>query len=402
MGLASRAGLRGLALTLALALTAWSLLAAGRSSAATGPEPAPQSIATDRTYEVLPRPVDGDLRATLRTAARELGSWTLELAGARVNGDVLRTILERPDPELLRAAREQLRLPIDLDDLLLFVDDVLVAGRSGLRGQRVYVPSGRARSAGLLVHPQEVFEGRPRRYGERDRLEIDRPEAPQAYPEARDGEVLGPNWTMRYANPTTERVMLDELRRVRPDSALAERIESLIGQLREQGADVVLTSTVRPRERGYLMWGAFLLSRATARGEVERTLTRLQRANREWQLDIPIRWAHPEGWGPTVEAAREMADTYEVVYATEQGARSSNHYTGVAVDLVAIALPRELRLRAPDGTRKVFDLSAPAEPRDLSVSPAIIDWIESKFEIRKLRSDYPHWDDVRAESVAQD
>ena len=88
-----------------------------------------------------------------------------------------------------------------------------------------------------------------------------------------------------------------------------------------------------------------------------------------------------------------MADTYEVVYATEQGARSSNHYEGTAVDLVALGLPRRLTLRAPGGETRRFDLSHPEEPRDLSLTPELIEWVEQHFGLEKLEADYPHWND---------
>jgi hypothetical protein len=35
-----------------------------------------------------------------------------------------------------------------------------------------------------------------------------------------------------------------------------------------------------------------------------------------------------------------MADTYDVVYAIEQGSRASNHYGGRAVDLSVVGLPQ--------------------------------------------------------------
>jgi hypothetical protein len=173
-------------------------------------------------------------------------------------------------------------------------------------------------------------------------------------------------------------------------------VRALLEQLRAQGADVALTSTLRRRERGYLMWGAFRLSRVQDARDAKRTVGDLERANRDWKLAIPIRWDHPGGWQSTVEAAREMADTYEVVYATEQGARDSNHYTGVAADFVAVALPRKLKLRAPDGAVREFDLSAAQESRDLSLSPELIRWTEIHFGLRKLLSDYPHWEDARS------
>jgi len=354
-------------------------------------------LSTDRRFERLPAPVADDWRPTLREAGRQLGAWRLEVSGVVVDGASLLAVTDATDKELLRALRVQFRRPLDLEDFCYFLDDVLVAGVQGLRGRDVVVPSGRARSAGILVHPQEVFGERPRRYGTRAELAIDRPAPQKDYEPAADGDPLGPRWTTRFRNPSDEAEMLQALRTIRPNSGLSARIQSLIQQLREQGAQVALTSTLRRRERGYLMWGAFLLSRAASAAEGRRVLEKLERRNREWGMGVAISWQHPDGWAATREAARTMADTYEVVYATEEGARRSNHYDGVAVDLVAVGLPASLELRSPGGVKQSFDLSAPRETRDLSLTPRLIEWVEKNFELRKLRSDYPHWDDARAD-----
>jgi hypothetical protein len=50
------------------------------------------------------------------------------------------------------------------------------------------------------------------------------------------------------------------------------------------------------------------------------------------------------------------------------------------VDITAVDLPRALTLVAPSGTRRTFDLSAPDQSRDLSLSPGLIDWIEVHFQ----------------------
>jgi hypothetical protein len=354
----------------------------------------PAPLAANRRWEALRAPAAADLRATLREAAEALGTWRLEIAGIPVDGPRLARIAASSDTELERAAREDLRLPIDLADLLFFLDDVLREAPR-LRGADVVVPSGRARAAGILLHPDDVFEQRPRRYGSEAALPIDRPLPPRSYPAALDGEPLGPRWTARYPNPDGEQERLEALGRSRSGD-YAGRVRALLEQLRAQGADVALTSTLRSRERGYLMWGAFRLSRVERAREVKRVVGELERAKRDWKLAIPIRWSHPDGWQSTVEAAREMADTYEVVYATEQGARDSNHYTGIAADFVAVGLPRMLRLEAPDGAVREFDLSAPRESRDLSLSPELIRWLEAHFGLRKLLSDYPHWEDARS------
>ena len=136
------------------------------------------------------------------------------------------------------------------------------------------------------------------------------------------------------------------------------------------------------------------LSRASSEAELKARQAKLQRVNEEWGLFTQIVWEAPGGWEATKEAARQMADAYDVVYATEKGARSSNHYDGVAADLVVLDMPRSVRLRAPDGFQKTFDLSDPNETRDLSLSPQIIEWVEAHFAVTKLRSDYPHWNDA--------
>lgn len=361
-----------------------------------------RTLETNRVWDVLESPDGpGGARATLRQAARELWGWDeIHLAGVRLEGASLLALSQTPPEEpLVRATREALRRPVDLDDFLLLLDDLLRAGRAGLHGQRVWITPGRARKAGVLLHPDDVFRrGKPRRYGERGAISIDRPKPQRDLPPARDGDPLGPNWTMRYRNPRGEAAMLAALERQRGPSpnapAFADRVRSLMRQLREQGAEVYLGSTVRRRERGYLMWGAFELARQPDAGAQRSMLDRLESANGDWGLSVPIAWAHPAGWIATREAAREMADTYEVVYATEAGARSSNHYSGVAVDLVSVGLPRRLTLQAPDGERRTFDLSDPDESRDLSLTPRLIDWVEASFGLEKLEGDYPHWDDV--------
>ena len=64
------------------------------------------------------------------------------------------------------------------------------------------------------------------------------------------------------------------------------------------------------------------------------------------------------------------------------------------MDLVALGLPRRLALRAPGGEMRRFDLSHPEQPRDLSLTPELIEWVERHFGLEKLEADYPHWNDT--------
>jgi len=364
--------------------------------ATAGDSASTRSIATNRTFDALSPPVGSEgQRATLLQAGYELGGWRIHVAGVAIDGSTLVRLASQPSEEpLLRVVREGLRRPVDLDDFLLFLDDILVAGALGLRGELVWVTPSRARNVGIFLHPDDIFEQKPRRYGIRGALSIDRPKPQLEFPVAKDGEVLGPNWTMRYRNPQSEGELLAALAAENDTGDFAERIESLMSQLRAQGADVVLNSTVRSRERCYLMWGAFILSRKTEREELLSGVAKLESAHTRWKLDVPIRWQHPAGWEATRQAAHKMADTYNVVYATEDGARASNHYGGHAIDLTALALPRQLKLRGSDGVARSFNLSDAHHPRDLNLSAELIQWVEVHFEFEKLKSDYPHWNDA--------
>ena len=351
--------------------------------------PAPSGLlSTDAERTALPEAP----RAALRAAAACLRDRPLNLAEARLDAATLRAMSDPPEGEpLLRWVRERLGRPIDLPDFLLFLDDLCahpeVSGPLAL-------PASRGRAWGVLLHPDDVFPRRgrgPRRYGAYGDLPLDDPPPQLELEPARDDEPPGPRWTARFQQPMTDEGKLEELIAVNPRFGRAMR--SLFVQLKAQGAFTWIEAAVRPRERGFLIYGSWFVSRAASPKQLARRIRTLERYEADWGLEVPIRWRHPDGYEATVEAARAMADTYGVDYATPRGARRSSHYGGRAVDLVAVDLPRRLELEAPDGATRVFDLSDPSAPRDLSLTPALVRWIERHFGVAKLRRDYPHWSD---------
>lgn len=359
-------------------------------------EPAPgHALSPNRTWERLhPAAGDAELRKAFAEAGALLGDWRLQFAGVDLDGPALQALAAKePGEPFTRVVREALKRPVDVEDFAFFLDDLLEAGANGLRGVPVWVGPGRARAAGLLVHPDDVFAQKPRRYGEvSDRLELDEPEDQSTLEPAADGDPLGPRWTARYQNPEGDQQLMAALKKKSPQ--FAKRLHHLVEQLRAQGGDVELASTVRNRKRGYLMWGSFALSQATNAKQVDGTVKLLRRLNWQWKHNVPIAWRADGDWENTVEAARQMKETYDVVYATRRGAQFSDHYDGRAVDVVVVGLPRTLKLKAPDGATQTFDLSDPDETRDLSLTPALVDWIEQHYGFKKLRADYPHWSDA--------
>jgi hypothetical protein len=347
-----------------------------------------ESITTNRSWDELPAPQGDGGRGTLAAAADSLSPVDLQVAGEALTAKRLTSLAETPSgASLTRRLRETLGQAIDRLDFLRFLDDV-----AREQPERVRVHSGRARRAGILLHPDDVFGNKPRRYGD-GAIAIHPPPQPPDLEPAADGAPLGPRWSARYPNPTDEPERMAALSEAGHED-FRRRLDALFDQLRAQGASVHVMSTLRRRERGYLMYGAFILSRASGVDAVEQRSRQLDRLNQAWDLNIPIQWRHPRGWRATVRAAADMAEAYNVVYATRAGARNSSHYHGTAIDFAATRLPRELTLKAPDGQQRRFHLAAPSEPRDINLTPRLIRWIEQHFGLRKLRHDYPHWDDA--------
>ena len=357
------------------------------------------SPVADRVFDVLsPPPWPQGLRTPLEEAAVALGDRQMQLARTRVDARLLKTMSQADgDEPMVRVMREAMGGPVDPEDFIFFLDDVLRESRFDSGEEAVFVSPGRARKAGIFLHPDDVFRGKPRRYGEHGFPDTSRPRAQSEFPPARDGDPPGPSWTMRFKNPPTESERISALAAAPFSADFSSRVLSLMRQLRAQGAWVELNSTVRSRQRGYLMWGAFVLGQADSEEALWAAVDRVERANVEWGLGVPIRWRQSGDAEIIRGRAREMAQTYQVVFATESGARHSDHYSGKAVDLVAVGLPRALELQAPDGAKATFDLSAAEHARDLSLSPDLIQWIEGHFGFEKLQGDYPHWVDALRE-----
>lgn len=361
---------------------------------------APQAGATlepNRSFEVLP--ANASHREALYRAGILLGPWSIDLAGTVVNGARLTELASAsPNEPIARLVTETFERPVDLEDLLYFLDDLLhhEARLRALKRPLMLTPF-RARSAGVFVHPSDVFEDEPRRYGEHGVIELDVIPPSKTRTPAADGSPLGPDWSARFEQPETEEARMAALAKSNPD--FARRASLLVEQLRRAGATVEVESTVRSAERGLLIYGAFRLSKASGARDLERTIRHLERDAARWGLSVPIRWRHPKGTAATLREAKRMAEAFNVVFASRRGARRSKHYEGRAIDISAFNLPRSLTLVAPGGPRQSFDLSDPKESRDLSLTPALVEWIEAHFGFEKLRSDYPHWNDAPDETV---
>ena len=349
-------------------------------------------IASNRTWETLPG--DRDTKTILEAAAKKIGIRQFRLAGALINRRTLQNIRRRfsNDNELHRPFREHLGLPIDASDFLLFLDDFLAIDPRLLFKHPVDLSASLLRNAGIFMHPDDIFFKKPRLYGAtQNRITLTSTRRKRVFRPAVDGSHIGPSWVLRFQQPATEAKRISALYLKNPD--FGNRVRSLVSQLKEQGAFVMVESTVRDRRRGFLLYASYVLSRAENERELAATVKRLNQLRDSWNLDIDIKFNHQTSWQKTVSAARDLANEFGVTFATIGGARNSSHYDGKAVDIYAISLPRVLTLRAPNGKTRRFDLYEDDQTRDLNLTPELIEWIEKNFNFRKLRKDYPHWSD---------
>ena len=124
-------------------------------------------IAVNRTLEVLPKgtPSEELQREQLRVAGELLGEWEIKLAGVLVTGETLTLLADLSlDAPIEVILREQLKRPTDCADFILLLDDVLVAGAAGRRGEPFDIGAGRMRRMGALIHPDEIFKGKTKAY----------------------------------------------------------------------------------------------------------------------------------------------------------------------------------------------------------------------------------------------
>ncbi|MEE2903921.1 MAG: hypothetical protein VYC39_16460 [Myxococcota bacterium] len=347
---------------------------------------------SNRTWDILP----GELgpKKALEVAVKKMGVRQFRLAGVLVDKKALENIRRRFSGKeaLNRPFREHLGLPIDAADFLYFLDDLLAVDVVALLKNPVELSAASLRNSGIFVHPDDVFFGKPRKYGEaHNPLRITTRSKKAVEKPAVDGSYIGPRWALRFQQPETESKRLWALYRENPD--FTQRVRSLVKQLRKQGAFVTIESTVRDRRRGFLLYASFVLSRVNSEKKLQETIQRLNELRELWGLNVDVKFMHQAHWRESVRAAKELAHHFGVTYATVGGAKNSSHYDGKAVDIYAIALPRVVTLVAPNGKKRRFDLYADHHSRDLNLSPKMIDWIEENFEFRKLRKDYPHWSD---------
>ena len=173
-------------------------------------------------------------------------------------------------------------------------------------------------------------------------------------------ELSGKPWTARF--PTSRRI--EDL-----EPSFRRQIDAFVAALREAGATVRISATLRPRERAYLMHWAWRISEEDFPPEDVPAMP-----------GVDIEWSHPAAQASRA-AARAMVGTYSLVRVADLDSR---HCEGRAIDMT-ISWRGKLRIAAPDGSRHTIA----GRPRD-GTHPGLIE-VGRLYGAIKLQGDAPHW-----------
>lgn len=176
-------------------------------------------------------------------------------------------------------------------------------------------------------------------------------------------EQSGPHWIKRYPGSISP----DDLK-----PAFRQHVQHFLHLLRESGARLRISSTLRPPERAWLMHWAWQIAHA---GQDPSTIPK--------HKSIPIRWLHSRAGQPDHAASRAAASAMVSAYGIAHApALSSRHTQGRAIDMTidwsgALLLPGFAPITS--GPKNGLNL-------------ALIG-IGANLGVHKLRADPPHWSD---------
>jgi hypothetical protein len=164
-------------------------------------------------------------------------------------------------------------------------------------------------------------------------------------------ELSGAQWVSRYRDPRTLEALNDDFR---------EDATAFVQALRNAGATVTITSTVRPPERSYLMYWC---TRIASAANPEAVAAQAQADTGVGSVADEIKWSHGNA-ARTKAAAQAMKSGYGIGSVV---ARRSNHNGGGAMD-ITISWGQRLTIAGKNG-EEIRSTAASGVIRKATTSP---------------------------------
>ena len=179
-------------------------------------------------------------------------------------------------------------------------------------------------------------------------------------------ELSGVAWVPRFPTSKSTSTLV---------GGFGDKCDAFIAALRDAGATVKISATLRPPERAYLMhWSFVINTREVDPEDVPK------------HAGVDIEWVHRKSSGsPDLAASRAaaaaMVHGYDIAH---RPSLTSLHIFGKAIDM-SIAWSGALQIKQKNGTRKTIQ----SQPRT-GLNHEL--WaVGATYGVLKLPSDPPHW-----------
>jgi hypothetical protein len=178
--------------------------------------------------------------------------------------------------------------------------------------------------------------------------------------------LSGSTWVQQFPTSTSVDDLVDPFQ---------SNVKQFIAALRKSGATVSIGSTVRPKERAWLMHWSFMISKGLDPGNVP------------VMIGVDIEWVHRDANGNadlsvSKAAADAMVSGYEILFAP---VLVSQHTAGLAIDMDIGWSGKVLTIT--DGAGKPVMIET--NPKD-GGNPDL-HRVGASYGVIKLVSDPPHW-----------
>jgi hypothetical protein len=189
--------------------------------------------------------------------------------------------------------------------------------------------------------------------------------SPPNAPASKPNQLSGAAWwhanQAKYPNSTK----VDDL-----EQAFRDKVKAFLGALKDAGIRPTIESTLRSKERAYLMHYCWEIAHGT-----------IEPAKVPAYPGIKIVWDHGDA-AKSKKATQEMVDLFEMDY---MASLTSNHIKGLAIDM-KFSWTGTLKIKKKDGT--VVEINT--TPRN-GADNKLMHEVGASYGVIKLVGDAPHW-----------